>query len=65
MKKKYEKPVIEIIRMDDAMQMICGSPGFKSQTPIEIGKWDEPEETNANGTSEEINELPDWLKEEP
>ena len=51
--------------MDDAMQMICGSPGFKSQTPIEIGKWDEPEETNANGTSEEINELPDWLKEEP
>lgn len=65
MKKKYEKPVIEVIRMDDAMQMICGSPGFKSQTSIEIDKWDEPEETNADGTSEEINELPDWLKEEP
>ncbi|KGF34759.1 hypothetical protein [Hoylesella buccalis] len=63
MKKKYEKPVTEVIRIDDAMQMICGSgPGFNNQTSFNIDKWGEQEETNADGTSEEINDFPDWAK---
>ncbi len=68
MKKMYEKPVAEVLRMDDTMQMICSSAnGFKNQTPIQIGKWSDPEETDAEGTSTEIKEedLPAWLKENP
>lgn len=67
-KKMYEKPVAEVLRMDDTMQMICSSAhGFKSQTPIQIGEWVETEETDAEGTSTEIKEenLPAWLKENP
>ena len=66
MKKKYEKPVIEVIRMDDAMQMICSS-GFKNETGFKLNEWERPEEINAEGTSEEIKEkdLPAWLKENP
>ena len=63
MKKKYEKPVAEVIRIYDNMQMICASPdsGFNNKTSIEIDKWKETEETDADGTSTEIKEFPDWL----
>lgn len=60
----YEKPVAEVIRMYDNMQMICGSLGFNTQAPIEIGKQDEPDEIDADGTSEDISDdestWPDW-----
>lgn len=64
MKKKYEKPVTEVIRMDDTMQMICSS-GFKNETGFKVNKWERLEETNAEGTSTEIEEkdLPQWLKD--
>lgn len=66
MKKTYEKPVIKILKLDNSMQMICSSgPRFDTKAPIEIDKWGEQEETNAEGTTEEIKEkdLPAWLKD--
>lgn len=52
-KKMYEKPVAEVLRMDDTMQMICSSAhGFKSQTPIQIGKWGR---NGRNGRGRNVN----------
>ncbi|KGF40866.1 hypothetical protein [Hoylesella buccalis] len=64
MKKTYEKPVIKILKLDNSMQIICGS-GFDTKTSFSVGQWDKPEETDAEGTSEEIKEkdLPEWLKD--
>ena len=61
----YEKPVAEVIKMYDNMQMICGSLGFNTQAPIEIDKWGEPDEIDAEGTSDDNisddeSTWPDW-----
>lgn len=54
MKRMYEKPVAEVIKMYDNMQMICGSPGFQIKTDnIEIDTWDNPDEIDAEGTSDD------------
>ncbi len=60
MKRLYEKPVVEVLRMEDSMQIICSSGGT-NQTNFKIGPWGKTEETNAEGTSEAIDKLPDWL----
>lgn len=57
----YEKPVATILRMEDSMQIICSS-GFTSKTGIEIEHWGTTTETNAEGTSDTLKALPDWLK---
>lgn len=64
MKKKYEKPVATILAIEDYMQVICSS-GFENQTNFKVDQWGKPDETNADGTSEEINELPGWLSGKP
>lgn len=60
MKKKYEKPVATILAIEDTMQMICSS-GFENQTNFKVEPWEKTEETNADGTSEKIDELPEWF----
>lgn len=57
----YEKPVATILRMEDSMQIICSS-GLKNQTNFNVNKWDKTDEINANGTSDSLKVLPDWLK---
>ena len=42
------------------MQIICSSGGT-NQINFKIGAWGKTEETNAEGTSEAIDKLPDWL----
>lgn len=61
MKKTYEKPVIKILKLDNSMQMICSS-GFENQTNFNVGNWGKTEEVNAEGTSDSLKVLPDWLK---
>lgn len=60
MKRLYEKPVVEVLWMEDSMQIICSSGGT-NQTNYKIGERGKTEETNAEGTSEAIDKLPDWL----
>lgn len=38
MKRLYEKPVVEVLRMEDSMQIICSSGGT-NQTNYKIGAW--------------------------
>ncbi|KGF17498.1 hypothetical protein HMPREF1640_06930, partial [Prevotella sp. S7-1-8] len=64
MKRLYEKPVVEVLRMEDSMQIICSSGGT-NQTNFKIDKWGKAEETDAEGTSEAIDKFPDWLNDNP
>lgn len=57
----YEKPVATILRMENSIQ-IMSSSGFENKTNFKIGGWETHEETNANGTSDSLKVLPDWLK---
>lgn len=54
MKKTYEKPVIKILKMDNSMQMICGS-GFDIKKPISVDPWKKTDEIDAKGESKEIS----------
>lgn len=66
MKRLYEKPVVEVLRMEDSMQIICSSGGT-NQTNFKpnITPWNKAEETDAVGTSEAIDKLPDWFNGNP
>ncbi|EFA97927.1 hypothetical protein HMPREF9019_1062 [Hoylesella timonensis CRIS 5C-B1] len=64
MKKKYEKPVATILAIEDYMQVICSS-GFENQTNFKVNEWGPTEETDANGESKAIDELPGWLSGNP
>lgn len=57
----YEKPVATILKMEDSMQIICSS-GFTNKENFKVNPWEKHEETNANGTSDSLKVLPDWLK---
>lgn len=57
----YEKPVATILKMEDSMQIICSS-GFTSKENFNVGNWGKTEEVNAEGTSDSLKVLPDWLK---
>lgn len=61
MKKMYEKPVATILRMEDSMQIICSS-GVENKTNIKVNPWEKHEEIDAEGTSDSLKVLPDWLK---
>lgn len=61
MKKMYEKPVATILRMENSIQ-IMSSSGFESKESFNVNKWDKTDEINANGTSDSLKVLPDWLK---
>lgn len=57
----YEKPVATILKMEDSMQIICSS-GFTNKENFKVNPWEKPEETDAEGTSDSLKVLPDWLK---
>lgn len=57
----YEKPVATILKMEDSMQIICSS-GVTNKTNFKVGDWEKHEEVNADGTSDSLKELPDWLR---
>lgn len=52
MKKTYEKPVIKILKLDNSMQMICGS-GFNTQTSFSGEQWKKTDEIDVEGTSDD------------
>lgn len=57
----YEKPVATILKMENSMQIICSSGG-ENKTNFKVNPWKKTEEVNAEGTSDTLKALPDWLK---
>lgn len=66
MKRMYEKPVAEVIKMYDNMQMICVSTGFQTKTArnIIVDNWDnteiDAEGTSDDNISDDESTWPDW-----
>ena len=55
----YEKPECNVISAHP-FAIMAGSPDIN--TGIEVDPWEETDPENPGGTSEEEDELPDWLK---
>lgn len=56
----YEKPGCSIISVDHPFAIMVGSP--RPEAGFEVDPWDEVDPEDPGGTSEEADDLPDWLK---
>lgn len=61
LKRLYEKPECGMLALWASASILAGS-GPDSNVGLDVDPWDEQEPENPGGTSEEQDELPDWLK---
>lgn len=59
-KKFYESPVCEVLTFGSSAGILAASP--QPEAGFEVDPWETTEPENPGGTSEEKDELPDWLK---
>ncbi|MDQ7737813.1 hypothetical protein HUK48_10620 [Prevotella corporis] len=61
LKRLYEKPECGMLTLWPSASILAGS-GPDSNVGLDVDPWDVQEPENPGGTSEEQDELPDWLK---
>lgn len=59
-KQLYETPVCEVLALGSSAGILAASP--QPEAGFEVDPWVTTEPENPGGTSEEEEELPDWLK---
>ena len=59
-KQLYETPVCEVLALGSSAGILAASP--QPEAGFEVDPWETTEPENPGGTSEEEEELPDWLK---
>ncbi len=60
LRRLYEKPICEVSPFEVSVGILAGSP--QPEAGITVTPWEETEPENPGGTSEETDDLPDWLK---
>ena len=62
-KQLYEAPVCTVLTLGSSAGILAVSPQPpEPEAGFEVDPWEETEPENPGGTSEEEEELPDWLK---
>ena len=59
-KQFYESPVCEVLSLESSAGILAASP--QPEAGFEVDPWETTEPENPGGTSQEENDLPDWLK---
>lgn len=59
-KQLYETPVCEVLALGSSAGILAASP--QPEAGFDVKPWEETEPENPGGTSEDQDELPDWLK---
>lgn len=59
-KQFYESPVCKVLSFGSSAGILAASP--QTEVGLEVDPWVTTEPENPGGTSEEQEDLPDWLK---
>lgn len=59
-KQFYESPVCKVLFFGSSTGILAASP--QPETGFEVNPWEKIDPEDPGGTSEEQDELPDWLK---
>lgn len=59
-KQFYETPICEVLALGSSAGILAASPS--PEAGFEVDPWEEIDPEDPGGTSEDQDELPDWLK---